>query len=196
MSFHKKTIRDVPLDNLTVLVRTDFDTPLNEKGELVSDVRIKSSLPTIEHLLDRGCKVVIISHFGRVGSQENISLELAATKLAQLLQRDIRFVSDIVGDRVAQSIKRSPKGSVIVLENLLFHPGEESNNADFARNLVSSTGARYFIQDANWSVNRSFATTDVITMYIPSVAGILLEQEYMRIASFVPGIDVLLDSNR
>jgi len=205
MVFHKKTVRDIPLDNLTVLVRTNYDLPLNKQGELVDDFWIKSSLPTIEYLLDRGCKVVVISHFGKPnGNDKNYSLEPAAARLATLLKKDIRFVSGVVGDGVFQAVKRAPCKSVIVLENLRFHSGEESNSDDFARQLVSSTGARYFIQDGFGLVHKKSASTDAIAAFVPSVAGISVVDDYSSILKAInliglknkinlPGIDVLLD---
>ncbi|MEI6054149.1 MAG: phosphoglycerate kinase [Candidatus Saccharibacteria bacterium] len=205
MVFHKKTVRDIPVDNLTVLVRVNYDLPLNKKGEIVDDFWIKSSLPTIEYLLDRGCKVVVISHFGDpIGIDKSYSLEPAAAKLARLLQQDIRFVSNVVGDGVLQAVKRAPNKSVIFLENLRFHSGEKSNSDDFARQLVSSTGARYFVQDGFGIVHSKLASTEAISAFIPSVAGISLAEDYLsklnainriglKSKIILPGIDVLLD---
>jgi len=197
MGFSKRTIRDVPLDNHTVLVRTDYDIPLDAKNMISNDSRIKSSLPTLRHLLDRGCKVVIISHLGCPNSRDQrYSLEPVALKLAQLLGLDVRFVRETVGDRVFQAIKRAPKNSIIVLENLRFHAGEEANDSDFAMKLAKSTGARYFVQEGCGIVWQSHASTDTITMFIPSVAGLLLERDYKTIlrATELPGIKNLLDS--
>jgi len=196
MSFSKQTIRDVPLDNLTVLVRTDYDIPTDTVGVVTDDSKIRSSLPTIEHLLNRGCKVVIISHLGRPnGREQGYSLESIAFRLAQLLQRDLRFVESTVGDRVFQAIKRAPKNSIIMLENLRFHADEEANSHDFASRLAKSTGARYFVQEGCGIVWQKHASTDAITAYIPSVAGLLLERDYRTIlrATELPGIKNLLD---
>src|SRR5665811_992963 len=109
MKFSKLTVRDVPLDNQTVLLRVDYDTPLNDKGELGHDSRIVDSIPTIKHLLQRGCKVVIIGHIGR---REKHSFEKAAVKLAPMLGHSIRFVDGVIGDKVYQAIKLLPKSSV------------------------------------------------------------------------------------
>ncbi len=208
MGFHKKTIKDIPVDNLTVLVRTDFDVPVGGDGEVADDLWIKSSVKTIEYLIDRGCKVVVVSHCGKpVGKNDKYSLEPAAARLAKLLRQDIRFVSEIVGDKVLQAIKRAPGRSVIVLENLKFHPGEESNDYDFARNLIASTGARYFVQDALSVSHNRYASTSAITAFAPSVAGLSLEDDYLTIMRVVdltrsknkiilPGIEVLLDARR
>ncbi|HEU4830971.1 MAG TPA: phosphoglycerate kinase [Candidatus Saccharimonadales bacterium] len=182
MSFFKQTIRDVPIGNHTVLVRADYNVPLDSKGNISDDLRIKASIPTIEYLLKRGCKVVIISHLGRPkGREKKYSLEPVAERLAKLLKRDVRFVSDTVGDRVYQAVKRAPKISVIMLENLRFYAQEEANDHDFAMNIVKSTGARFFVQDGFGVVHRAHASTDAIEMCVPGVAGLLLEHEYTTI---------------
>jgi phosphoglycerate kinase len=184
MGFFKLTIRDVPLDNRTVLVRADYNVPLAKDGSISDDLRIRASLPTLKYLLDRGCKVVIISHLGRPeGKDLSLSLEPIAERLATLLGRDVRFVDDCIGDRVYQSVKRAPAGSIIVLENLRFYKQEEADNHEFAKKLARNTEARYFVQDGFGVVHRAHASTHAITLYIPSVAGLLLEREYTTITS-------------
>ncbi len=182
--FFKLTIRDVPLHNQTVLVRADYNVPLNEKGEIDNDLRIRASLPTIEYLLERGCKVIIMSHLGRPdGKDPSLSLEPVAQRLATLLKRDVRFIDDTIGDRVYQVVKRAPKNSIIMLENLRFYKEEEADDQDFAKKIVAATGARYFVQDGFGVVHRAHASTHAITLCIPSVSGLLLEREYVTITS-------------
>jgi phosphoglycerate kinase len=184
MAFFKLTIRDVPLDNQTVLVRAGYDLPLDSKGKISDDLRIRASLPTLENLIKRGCKIVIIAHLGRPeGRDKKFSLEPAAERLATLLKRDVRFIDDCIGDRVYQVVKRAPKGSIIMLENLRFYKGEEADDHDFAKAIAKATGARYFVQDAFSNVHRAHASMHAITLYIPSVAGLLVEQEYTMITS-------------
>lgn len=184
MSFFKLTIRDVPLDNQTVLVRTDYNVPIAPDGTISDDSRIRASLPTLNYLLNRGCKVVIISHLGRPKSRDSAySLEPVALRLAQLIHRDIRFVDHTFGDKVYQAVKRAPGSSITVLENLRFYPEEEADDTEFARRIVASTGARYFVQDGFGVVHRAHASTDAITQFVPSVAGLLLEEEYNVITS-------------
>ena len=184
MGFFKLTIRDVPLDNRTVLVRTDYNVPLAEDGSISDDLRIRASLPTLRYLLGRGCKVVIISHLGRPeGKDLALSLEPIAGRLATLLGHDVRFVDDCIGDRVYQSVKRAPSGSIIMLENLRFYAQEEADDHEFAKKLAKNTEARYFVQDGFGVVHRAHASTHAITLYIPSVAGLLLEREYDTITS-------------
>lgn len=184
MSFFKLTIRDVPLDNQTVLVRADYNVPLGADGAISDDSRIRASLPTLNYLLERGCKVVIISHLGRPKNRDTTySLEPVALRLAQLIRHDIRFVDHTIGDKVYQAVKRAPGRSITVLENLRFYPEEEANDFEFARRIATATGARYFVQDGFGVVHRAHASTDAITQFIPSVAGLLLEKEYSAIAS-------------
>lgn len=182
MKFHKKTLRDVPLEHTTVLVRADYNVPLNNDGTVKDDFRIRASLPTIKRLLKDGCKVVIVSHLGRPeGRDPKLSLEPAAQRLAELLGESIRFVDQTVGPKVKMAIKRAPKRSVIVLENLRFHAEEEANDEAFAKQLASDSGAKYFVQDGFGVVHRDHASTAAITLMLPSVAGLLLEKEYVSI---------------
>jgi phosphoglycerate kinase len=184
MSFFKQTIRDVPLDNQTVLVRADYNVPLSSDGSIDDDLRIRASVPTIQYLLDHGCKVVIMSHLGRPdGRDPALSLEPIAVRLAELLGRDVAFVHDVIGDGVYQSIKRAPKISVTLLENLRYYPEEEADSPAFAQKIATSTAARYFVQDGFGVVHRAHASTHAITQYIPSVAGLLLEREYVTITA-------------
>lgn len=182
--FFKLTIRDVPLDNQTVLVRTDYNLPFDAKGKISDDSRIRASLPTIDYLLKHGCKVIIMSHLGRPkGRDEKLSLEPVAQRLATLIKQDVRFIDDTIGDRVYQVVKRAPKNSIVMLENLRFYPEEEADDLEFAKKIARATGARYFVQDGFGVVHRAHASTHAITLCIPSVAGLLLEKEYMTITS-------------
>jgi len=182
MGFFKLTIRDVPLDNQVVLVRADYNVPLNSKGEISDDLRIKASLPTLQYLHDHNCKVVIMSHMGRPeGRDPKLSLEQVATRLAELLDHKVVFVDDVIGDKVTQAIKKAPAHSIILLENLRYYKEEEADDEAFAKNIAKSTGARYFVQDGFGVVHRAHASTHAITMTIPSVSGLLLEREYTTI---------------
>lgn len=183
MSFFKRTIKDIPIDRKTVLVRADYNVPLNKKGEISDDLRIRASLPTISYLLKHSAKVVIMSHLGRPeGRDASQSLEPIAVRLSELLQKPVIFVEDCIGDKVVQAVKKAPNGSVILLENLRYYPEEEANDEVFAEKIAKSTGARYFVQDGFGVVHRAHASTDAITHFIPSVSGLLLEREYVTIA--------------
>jgi phosphoglycerate kinase len=182
MSFFKETIRHVPLDGATVLVRADYNVPLNKKGEISDDLRIRGSIPTLQYLLDRHCKVVVMSHLGRPeGHDKAFSLEPIAHRLEELLGQEVRFVSDTVGDSVYQAVRRAPKQSVTLLENLRFYDEEEQDSTAFAKAIVRSTRPDYFVQDGFGVVHRAHASTHAITLQVPSVAGLLLEHEYTTI---------------
>lgn len=181
MSFTKRTIKDIAVDQKTVLVRADYNVPF-ENGEIRDDLRIRASLPTLRYLLRRHAKVVIISHLGRPeGKDPRFSLETVARHLGELLEREVLFVPDCVGDQVKQAVKKAPLGSVILLENLRFYKEEEANSESFAKKIAEATSARYFVQDGFGVVHRAHASTSAITNYIPSVAGLLLKKEYTTI---------------
>lgn len=181
-NFPWMTIRDVPLRGKTVLVRADYNVPLKTDGSIADDFRIRASLPTITALLDQGCRVVIISHLGRPhGRDAALSLRQVAARLAKLLGRPVNFIDDSIGPKVYMGIKRAPKPSVTLLDNLRFYPEEKANDSDFARQLAKQTRAQYFVQDGFGVVHRAHASTDAITQFLPSVAGLLLEKEYISI---------------
>lgn len=181
--FYKRTVRDIELGGQTVLLRADYNVPLNDDGTIADDYRIASSLPTLQYLLDQNCKVIICSHLGRPDGKPNKkeSLEPIAMRLGELLGRHISFVPESVGDQVVQAVKKLPKGRILLLENLRFHSGEEKNDRSFARALAHDCGARYFIQDGFGVVHRAHASTSAVTEFLPSVAGLLLEKEVMTI---------------
>ncbi len=184
MAFFKRTVRDVPIDHKTVLVRADYNVPLSKNGTISDDLRIKASLPTIQYLLDHHCKVVIMSHLGRPeGRDKSQSLKPVAQRLSELLDKKVIFVDDTKGDKVVQAVKKAPAQAVILLENLRYYPEEEANDEAFAQAIAKSTGARYFVQDGFGVVHRAHASTDAITHYIPSVSGLLLEREYTIITN-------------
>lgn len=184
MGFFKQTIRDVPIEHKTVLVRADYNVPLSSDGTISDDLRIRASLPTLRYLLRHGCKVVIISHLGRPeGRDAALSLEPVGERLAKLLGQSVHFVNDCIGDRVHQAVKKAPTNSVILLENLRFYKEEEANSHSFAKRITHDTGARYFVQDGFGVVHRAHASTQAITLCLPSVAGLLLEKEVTSITA-------------
>ena len=180
--FQKMTLRDVPLQGDTVLVRADYNVPLDDEGNIADDFRLRASVPTIKALQNAGCKIVIMSHLGRPeGRDKNLSLEPIAERLASLIGSPVRFVDDAIGDKVKMAVKKAPQNAIILLENLRFYPGEEKNDSAFARQLAQSVGAQYFIQDGFGAVHRAHASTDAITQQLPSVAGLLVEREVTTI---------------
>lgn len=187
MKFHKKTINDVPIKNKTVLLRADYNVPLTKKGEVHDDFRIRASLPTLQALRKEGCKVVIVSHLGRPEGKSDASFSLApvAVRLSELLKTDVLFVDDTTGEKARMTIKKAPKHSVILLENLRFHPEEETNDKAFAKKLAKVSGAKYFVQDGFGVVHRDHTSTAAITEVLPSVAGLLLQKEYTSITNAI-----------
>lgn len=183
MSFFKQTINTVPLQGQTVLVRVDYNVPFNKDGTIADDFRIRSSIPTIKKLLSDNCKIVLISHCGRPEGKRNNAYSLApiAQRLAELLGEPVRFCDETIGDKVKMAVRRAPKNSVTLLENLRFYAEEEANDEGFARKIVQDTGARYFVQDGFGVVHRAHASTSAITLLLPSVAGLLIEREYTTI---------------
>lgn len=181
--FNRKTVRDVPLDGQTILLRADYNVPLDSNGNIADDYRIVSSIPTIKYLVkERGCRVVIISHMGRPkGVDKKLSLKLVAGRLQKLLGSPVKFVPACVGDKVKVATKKMTEGEVILLENLRFHEQEEANDEHFARQLARDSHARYFVQDGFGVVHRAHASTSAITQFLPSVGGLLVEREYQSI---------------
>ncbi len=177
MSFYKKTIREIDLRDKRVLVRVDYNVPLDEKGVITDDYRIKKSLPTIQYLLEQNCKIILCSHLGRPEGNRDTkySLKPCAGRLGQLLGTTVRFVDDCVGDIAKQAVTDLPSGEILMLENVRFNPGEESNDEAFAKELASY--ADVFVQDAFGVVHHGAVSVSEIPKYIPGVAGLLLEKE-------------------
>lgn len=184
MTFFKKTIRDVPLSGHTVLVRVDYNVPLAPDGSISDDLRIRMSIPTLQYMLARGCKLVLISHLGRPeGRDMSLSLEPAAIRLGELLERPVVFVDDLTGDAAYQAVRQAPKdGGIVVLQNLRFDPREEQDDQEFAKAIAHASQADFFVQDGFGVVHRAHASTHAITLFLPSVAGLLLEREYVTIS--------------
>lgn len=180
-TFNKKTIRDIDVHGRTVLVRADYNVPLNKDGEITDDYRIKQSLPTLEYLLQRGAKLVICSHLGRPKSPADTQCSLfpVAKRLQKLLKREVNFIPETVGPRAEKMVEALQPGHVALLENLRFNPEEEANDAEFAKQLAGL--ADIFVQDGFGVVHRAHASTDAVTRYLPSVSGLLLEREVSTI---------------
>lgn len=181
--FCKQTIRDVAVDGRTILVRTDYNVPLRD-GQIADDLRIRASLPTLRYLLERGCRVVLMSHLGRPSGREAaLSLQPIAERLEQLLGQPVRWVDDCVGDQVRRAAKALAPGQVLLLENLRFYPEEEADDAVFARAIVQAVHPDYVVQDGFGVVHRAHASTRAISLLVPSIAGLLLEKEVTAITS-------------
>ncbi len=177
MSFSKKTIRDIDLKGKRVLVRADYNVPLDQDGKITDDYRIQKSLPTIQYLLEQKAKVIICSHLGRPDGKpdKKFSLEPCAKRLEKLLDVDVQFANDCVGPEAEKHVAGLKDGQVLVLENLRFHAEEEANDAAFGKQLAAL--ADVFVQDGFGVVHRAHASTEAVTHNVPSVAGLLLEKE-------------------
>ncbi len=186
--FNKKTVKDISLKNKTILLRTDFNVPL-ENGAIADDLRIKAALPTIQYLLENSAKkIIIISHLGRPEGRRasEFSLRPVAIRLQELLPNTpVSFLPEISGPDVELAVEGLPQSGILLLENLRFSPDEEKNSEEFAEEIVASTHADIFVQDGFAVVHRAHASTDAITRVVPSVAGLLLEKEIMNLSAAI-----------
>jgi phosphoglycerate kinase len=182
LAFTKCTIKDYDLHGKTVLLRADYNVPL-EAGKISDDYRIEKSLPTVRYLLEQGCRLIICSHLGRPEGPKDLkcSLKPVARRLAELLDRKVAFAEDCIGKDVKRQVEDLKQGEVLLLENLRFHKEEEENDDTFARELASL--AEVFVQDGFGVVHRAHASTDAVTRHLPSLAGLLLQQEVDTITS-------------
>lgn len=175
--FTKKTIRDIDVQGKTVLMRADYNIPIQD-GKITDDYRIEQSLPTIKYLLEKDVRLIICSHLGRPDGKPNPeeSLFPVAKRLGELLDPEkVTFVPDCIGPEVEKAAKALEPGHILLLENLRFHSEEEANDEGFAKQLASL--AEIFVQDGFAVVHRKHASTDAVTRFLPSVAGFLLEKE-------------------
>lgn len=173
----KKTIRDVKLKGKRVLMRVDFNVPLDAGLNLTDDIRIRAAIPTIKYAVDKGAKVILMSHLGRPDGKVVESMRLApvAKRLSELLGKKVAKTNDCIGDDVKKTVSGMNPGDIVLLENLRFHAEEEGNDPSFAKELASL--GEVFINDAFGTAHRAHASTQGVTKYLPSAAGFLLEKE-------------------
>lgn len=182
----KKTIKDFDLAGKRVLIRVDFNVPLDKELKVTDDNRIRASLPTIQYALDKGAHVVLMSHLGRPDGKPvpSMSLAPATRRLSELLHKDVLQCSDSIGPKVQDELKKlNGVHRVAVLENLRFTPKEEANDADFAKELAKN--GDIYINDAFGSSHRAHASIEAVTKYLPSGAGFLLEKEIQYLGDSV-----------
>ena len=181
----KLTLKDIDLKNKVVLVRADFNVPLDASLKITDAIRIQATLPTLKYILANGAKkLVIMSHLGRPDgvAVAKYSLKPVAIRLKELLGQDVLFLNDCVGANIKQSIDSSPE-KVILLENLRYHAEEEANDASFAQQLASL--ADIFVNDAFGTAHRAHASTEGVTHFLKSAAGFLLEKEIKYLGAAV-----------
>ncbi|MDI6641828.1 MAG: phosphoglycerate kinase [Elusimicrobiota bacterium] len=172
----KKTLKDVNLKSKRVLVRVDFNVPLDEKQQITDDTRIQETLPTINYLREQKAKIILMSHLGRPkGKEEKYSLKPVAKKLSEILACEVKFAPGCVDAETKKLALSLQPGEILLLENLRFDNREEKNDPTFATELAAL--ADCFVQDAFGTVHRVHASTEGVAKYLPSCAGLLLEKE-------------------
>lgn len=181
----KKTVRDLDVDGKKVLVRVDFNVPLNDKGEITDDTRITASLPTIQYLLEQKAAVILMAHLGRPKGQVKPELSLApvANHLGKLLGKKILFAPDCVGEAAQAAASKLKPGHILLLENLRFHKEEEKNDMEFAEKLASL--ADLYVNDGFGVSHRAHASVEGVTHFLPAAAGFLLEKEIQYVGQAV-----------
>ncbi len=175
---NKLTIRDIEVGNKRVLVRVDFNVPLDAKtGAITDDSRIRATLPTIKYLTDRKARVILCSHLGRPKGKvvEQLRLTIVARRLSQILGQTVKVANDGIGPEVDKAVGNLKAGQVLLLENIRFHPEEEANDAAFAQSLARL--ADIYVNDAFSTCHRAHASIVGVARYLPAVAGLLVEKE-------------------
>lgn len=173
----KKTFMDIDVKNKRVLVRVDFNVPLNDNNEIIDDTRIIAAIPTINYLRKHEAKIILCSHLGRPKGTvvPKYSLKPVAKRLEQILNCEVKLASDAIGESAHALVDSMKNGEIVLLENIRFYKQEEENNDDFAKELASL--ADVFVNDAFGTAHRAHASTAGVARYLPSVAGFLLNKE-------------------
>lgn len=175
---NKKTVRDIDVTGKKVLVRCDFNVPLDKKtGKITDNRRIRAAIPTIEYLIDHNAKVILCSHLGRPKGEFNLkySLKPVAEELSKLLGKEVKLAKDVIGEDAEKLTSEIKEGEVVLLENVRFHKEEEENDPEFAKKLASF--AEIYVNDAFGTAHRAHASTAGVADYLPAVSGFLIEKE-------------------
>ena len=175
---NKKTVRDIDVTGKKVLVRCDFNVPLDkETGKITDNRRIRAAIPTIEYLIDHNAKVILCSHLGRPKGEFNLkySLKPVAEELSKLLGKEVKLAKDVIGEDAEKLTSEIKEGEVVLLENVRFHKEEEENDPEFAKKLASF--AEIYVNDAFGTAHRAHASTAGVADYLPAVSGFLIEKE-------------------
>lgn len=174
---NKKTVRDIDLKNKKVLVRCDFNVPMDENRNITDNRRIVAALPTIKYLLEQNCKIVLCSHLGRPKGEfkEEFSLKPVAKELSRLLGKDVVMANDVIGPDAKNKAENLKNGEIMLLENVRFHREETDNDPNFSKELASF--GEVFVNDAFGTAHRAHASTEGVTKYLPAVSGFLIEKE-------------------
>ena len=188
--YNIRSVRELELEAKRVMVRVDFNVPLDEDGAVRDDARIRAALPTLELIRDAGGRIVVCSHLGRPKGKRaaEFSWEPAATRLAELLDCEVLLPDDCVGDAAAHLVANQRPGQIVLLENLRFHPGETENSEDFARKLVEMCDI--YINDAFGTLHRAHASVSALPRLVPDRgAGLLVERELSYLSRLTGGGD-------
>ena len=177
MTYNKKSIEDICVSGKRVIVRCDFNVPMDADKNITDDTRIRAALPTVKYLVDNNAKVVLCSHLGRPKGQFNAKYSLApvAARLSELLGKPVAMAADVIGEDAMAKAAALGEGEVLLLENVRFHAEEEKNNPEFAREL--STFGDIFVNDAFGTAHRAHASTAGLADYLPAVCGYLINKE-------------------
>ncbi len=173
----KKTVRDIDVAGKRVLMRVDFNVPLDAERHITDDTRIRAALPTIQYVLDHGAALILMSHLGRPDGKvvEKLSLAPVAQRLSELLGGPVEMAEDCIGPQIEARARSLAAGQVLLLENLRFHPQEEKNDPVFAQQLAVL--GEFYVNDAFGTAHRAHASTEGVTRFLPGVAGFLMERE-------------------
>ena len=175
---NKKTVKDIDVNGKKVLVRCDFNVPIDsETGKITDNRRIRAALPTIQYLLDHNAKVILCSHLGRPKGEFNLkySLKPVAEELSKLLNKDVKLAKDVIGESAKELTNNMKDGDVVLLENVRFHKEEEQNDPEYSKALASM--AEIYVNDAFGTAHRAHSSTTGVADYLPAVSGFLIEKE-------------------
>lgn len=175
---NKKTVKDIDVNGKKVLVRCDFNVPIDsETGKITDNRRIRAALPTIQYLLDNNAKVILCSHLGRPKGEFNLkySLKPVAEELSKLLNKDVKLAKDVIGENAKELTDNMKEGDIVLLENVRFHKEEEQNDPEYSKALASM--AEIYVNDAFGTAHRAHSSTTGVADYLPAVSGFLIEKE-------------------
>ena len=175
---NKKTVKDIDVNGKKVLVRCDFNVPIDsETGKITDNRRIRAALPTIQYLLDHNAKVILCSHLGRPKGEFNLkySLKPVAEELSKLLNKDVKLAKDVIGESAKGLTSNMKEGDIVLLENVRFHKEEEQNDPEYSKALASM--AEIYVNDAFGTAHRAHSSTTGAADYLPAVSGFLIEKE-------------------
>ena len=183
--YHKKSVRDVVVDNKRVIVRVDYNVPRNDAGQVTDLTRVNNTVPMLQYLIKRGAKIVLMSHMGRPKGERNMkySLSCLVPHLSRLLDTEVKFCEDCIGAQAEAMAAALAPGEVLLLENLRFHKEEEKNDPEFAAKLARL--GELFVCDAFGAVHRAHASLAGITEHLPAVSGFLLEKELVMMGKLL-----------